>query len=104
MLCMEEESVDHLFIHCAMAREVWVFFLSHLKSPWIFLNAFNELISGWCFSSLEGFLLSIWRAFPGVICWGLWKKRNSRIFEDKFRSLNELVLFIYNMLFDWVVE
>jgi len=78
------------------------FFLSHLQIPWIFLNLFNELILGWWISGLKRLVLFIWCAMLMAICWGLWKERNSRIFEDKYRSQIALVTFIYNILFEWV--
>lgn len=85
-----------------MAKWCGVFILSHLKIYWIFLKFFNEQISGWWIGGLECFCLSIWKAFPGAICWGLWKERNNRIFGEKYRGLDELLVFIYNTLFEWV--
>lgn len=38
---------------------------------------------------------------PRVICWGLWNERNSRIFEDKFHSMDEIIIHIYKSLFEW---
>lgn len=37
IICLkEEESVDHLFVHCDMVMLVWSFFLSYLKIHWSF--------------------------------------------------------------------
>jgi hypothetical protein len=35
------------------------------------------------------------------VIWTIWKKRNSRIFEDKARSLDQLTGDLVNELFDW---
>lgn len=48
VLCKrEEESVDHIFIHCIMAQRVWCFFLSRLGIAWVFPNHFKFLLSVW---------------------------------------------------------
>lgn len=38
----------------------------------------------------------------GTICWDLWKQRYHRIFEDKYRSHGELVIFIFKFLLNWM--
>lgn len=98
ILCMEEEeSASHLFIHCSAAKRVWDFFISHLQIPWVFPRLFNDLITCWWVCGLGSLSTSIWCA----ICWRLWKERNSRIFEDKVRSQEEMVISIYKSLFEW---
>lgn len=52
---------------------------------------------------MEGLPLSIWRALSRVICWGIWKERNSRMFEDKSCSMEEMVIHIYKSLFEWAL-
>lgn len=99
---MEEESVDHLLIHCAMASEIWAFFLNHLRVSWSFPNHFCELILGWWINDLEGLPSIIWSTLPSAICWGLWKERNAWIFEGVRKNLVELALSIYRSLFNWL--
>lgn len=99
ILCMEEELVNHLFIYCSMTKGGWDFFLSHLKIPWIFLDAFNKLISVWWISGFEGFPLSIWCVIPSDICWGLWKEQNSRIFEEKLLEAKAIWFYSYTICF-----
>lgn len=99
---MEEESVDHLFVHCPVAYKVWGFLLSHLRIALVLPLHFSELISGWWILDLECVLASIWSFLPGAICLGLWKERNHKIFEGKSRCLEDIYLSIYKVLFDWV--
>lgn len=56
---------------------------------------------GWWVCGLGSPFMSIWHALPGVISWGLWRERNNMIFEDKFRSQDEVVVAIYKSLFEW---
>lgn len=66
ILCIEEsELVNHIFIHCSMAKRAWNFFLSHLHIPQVFPRMFNKLIMGWWVCDLENFPMSIWHALPG---------------------------------------
>lgn len=48
--------------------------------------------------------MSIWRALPGAICWGMWKERNSKIFENKVQSHEKVVTSIYESLFEWASD
>lgn len=60
------------------------------------------MILGWEVKDLDDFHNIIWQVLPSVICWGLWKERNARIFEGRVRNQMELRLYIYKLLFDWV--
>lgn len=84
--------MDHLFIHYALGHAVWCFFLSHLNFSWAFPFHFREFIRGWWTCDLDKLPSIIWAYLLGVICWGLWKERNSMIFEGKSRGDEELVV------------
>lgn len=60
------------------------------------------LISSWWVNDLEVLPSIIWLSLLGAIYWGLWKERNCSVFEDKMRSHEELCLYIYRMLFNWI--
>ena len=36
------------------------------------------------------------------LLWCIWRKRNSRYFEDKERSISDLKLFFFRTLMDWL--
>lgn len=103
MMCKEkEESINHLFVHCSMAYRIWGFFLSHLKVSWSFPYHFQDVILSWRNKELDGLPSVIWQFLPSVICWVLWLERNDRIFKDKSRSQVEILVIIFNLLFEWV--
>lgn len=103
VLCpREEESVDHPFVHCALVHEVWSFFLSYLNTYWSFPFQFSELILRWWIRDLDSLPTILWSSLPGAICWGIWKERNSRIFEDNLMSYEEILSYIHSTLFDWI--
>lgn len=103
IMCLkEEESVDHLFLHCDMAHMVWSFFLSHLCISWSFPFSFSDFVQGWRMHELEGLPATIWSYLPVVVYWSLWKEQNSRIFEDRAGSVEEILRYSYSILLEWV--
>lgn len=72
VLCLrEEESVDHLFVHCALPHRVWGSFLSPLNISWSFPSHFYDLIAKWWIRGLARLHATIWSFLLGAICWGL---------------------------------
>uniref|UniRef100_A0A2N9FDA3 Protein DETOXIFICATION n=1 Tax=Fagus sylvatica TaxID=28930 RepID=A0A2N9FDA3_FAGSY len=43
----------------------------------------------------------VWNLVPLCLMWKIWKERNSRIFEDKASSMDQLKGAFVNALFDW---
>lgn len=72
ILCLveEEESIDHILIHCSLVREVWGFFLSLFKAFGVFLLRFFDFIYGWLIRGLVGILDSIWHFPPQKLGYG----------------------------------
>lgn len=93
VLCLrDEESVDHIFIHCVYANMVWDFFLIHLRISWSWPSHLDELmILDWWICDLEVLPSIMWSFLSVAICWGPWKERNRRIFDDKSRGLRSCV-------------
>ena len=45
----------------------------------------------------------VWIVAPHCLMWCLWKKRNSRCFEDSECSMPDLKLFFFRTLLDWLL-
>lgn len=60
VMCLREESVDHLFIHCAVGHKVWCLFLFHFNVLWSFPFYFCELILDWWIRDLDDLPSIIW--------------------------------------------
>ena len=58
----EAESVDHILIHCTVARVLWDLVLSLVGVKWVFPNIVKEVLYSW----------------GGVLLWGK-KEKNSGI-------------------------
>ena len=96
------ESVDHLFLHCLVAMDLWSMVLGLFGVSWVMPHTVLGLLGCWQGSfgrHRNGF---IWSIVPHGLMWYLWRERNSRCFEDIERSIPDLKLFIFRTLFDWL--
>ena len=73
------ETGIHLLIHCALASDLW-----HLV-----LRTFGKHKS------------LVWNLVPLCLMWTVWRKRNSRIFEDAKHLRTTLSELFFGLLFDW---
>jgi len=96
------ESVDHLLLHCDVARVVWSFFYSLVGVEWVMPSSVVDLLSGWGTLLGRGPVFLIWKQVPLCVLWGLWRERNSRLFEDVEVSVGALCRKVLNMLYLWV--
>ena len=96
------ESVDHLFLHCPVAIDLWSMVLGLFGLSWVMPHSVLGLLGCWQGSfgrHRNGF---IWSIVPHGLMWCLWRKRNSRCFEDIERSIPDLKLFFFRTLRDWL--
>ena len=88
----DEETAEHLFIQCNYARRVWDRLLSSIERHTQVPMTWEQFVQ-WTIMHGKG-KRSAAKMFKTVIAegvYGLWKERNSRIFEHKSRSEEQLV-------------
>jgi hypothetical protein len=76
------ESVDHLLLHCDVARVVWSSFYRLFRVEWVMPSSVLDVLSGWGTLLGCGSVNRIWKKVPLCVLWGLWRERNVRLFED----------------------
>ncbi|KAK9267760.1 hypothetical protein L1049_010194 [Liquidambar formosana] len=85
----EAESVDHLFLHCSIARFLWLKLFHIASISWVsprdccismFLVDFSVL-------SVSKRALILWISAILAIFWIIWLERNARIFKDRFEEV-----------------
>ena len=78
--CHKEETIQHLFFDCRLARSVWSVFLmaTGINQPQNVDHMFGDWLQG--FNSMLKPLLLLGAA---VLCWALWICRNDLVFEKK---------------------
>ena len=85
---VEEESIDHLLLHCEKTRVLWE----------MLFTLFGVSLFGW-----NGFFMgkkrkTVWRAGPLCIFWTIQKTRNRIAFEDEVLSIQRLKTTFLNLL------
>jgi hypothetical protein len=96
----EEESIDHLLLHCESAQFLWNAFFSRFGLAWVMPRGVVDLLHCW-WSGGRPCNAVVWKMVPLCIMWCLWSERNGRFFEDSERSLEDLLHFFFNTLFTW---
>ena len=62
-----------------------------------------QTLRDWNPKAFKNNLLSfLWLAFPGMVLWVIWKERNSRIFQERERSLEASWKSIYSNLLETI--
>jgi len=65
-----KESIDHLLLHCDVARDIWSFFYSLFGVKWVMLRRVLDLLSSWGSSLGHGQVQKIWKQVPLCVMWG----------------------------------
>ena len=64
-LCKEnEESADHILIHCGKTRELWTLVLSSFGVVWVFPNSVRNLLLEWKIKDLGKKRSVVWKMTP----------------------------------------
>uniref|UniRef100_A0A7N2KPA0 Reverse transcriptase zinc-binding domain-containing protein n=1 Tax=Quercus lobata TaxID=97700 RepID=A0A7N2KPA0_QUELO len=95
-----EETVDHLLLHCPIAHSLWVYMFQIFGTQWVMPGSVESLVYCWSFW-LGKFNSDIWNMVPGCLKWIVWTERNRRSFEDTEKSLVQLQALCQKTLFDW---
>jgi hypothetical protein len=102
-LCkLNGESVDHLLLHCPLARELWSMVFGLFGVDWVMPCKVFQLWAAWQIRSADLRNMAIWRMVPHCVIWCLWRERNARLFEDCESSMVDIKLLFFQTLYAWV--
>jgi hypothetical protein len=93
------ESIDHLLIHCEVARELWSSILNMFGVEWVMPRRVIVLLVRWRGQVGRGTIMEVWRLAPLCLIWCLWRERNARSFEDVETSVTKLRKTIFNTFY-----
>jgi hypothetical protein len=103
-LCESDvESVDHLLLHCAVARDLWIAFFARFGLCWVMPRSVKELLASWWTAGRTRSAM-VWKMIPHCILWCIWRERNNRCFEGLSRTREELLHFFLVTLFSWTTS
>ena len=94
------ESVDHLFLHCSIAQEIWDLAFSMFEVIWVMPRRVMDLLH--CWPRITRWTVGdIWGLIPHCIMWCLWRERNAWCFEGCEMPIQDLKKFVLNTLWEW---
>ncbi|KAG2705295.1 hypothetical protein I3760_05G045600 [Carya illinoinensis] len=97
------ESVDHLLLHCEVARRLWNEVFSRLDLGWVMPETVVGALASWTVLRGNNQIKALWKMIPICIMWCVWQERNERMSEDKERSMEELKAFFFRTLCAWAI-
>ena len=95
------ETVDHLFLHCSIAMELWDMVFGLFGISWVMPMVVVELLAYWQGRFGRHRNGYIWIIVPHCLMWFIWDERNSRCFEDSECSMPDLKLLFFRTILDW---
>lgn len=102
--CMCEkhgESVDHLLLHCEVAKAIWDDFFSRVGLSWVIPCRLVDFLTSWRGLHGDAQVAAIWRLVLICMCWCIWRERNARCFDDQERTWMSLKFSFFKSLFQW---
>ena len=95
-----EETVDHLLLHCWVARQLWNFVFLFVGIDWVLLLHVSNLLFGWWnwFGKRSS---GVWNLIPSCLMWTIWRERNKRTFENMETPVAKVIEIFFVSLYDW---
>ncbi|KAM7485873.1 hypothetical protein LguiA_001882 [Lonicera macranthoides] len=92
ILCKKDgESIDHILVHCSVARFMWSNLFSLFGVDGVLPKKWADcVVIKWSFGTDHTKAKILWRILVLAMAWRLWLERNSRIFDDKVSGAEEI--------------
>ena len=97
----EEETVEHLLLHCTKAKVLWNLFLAIVGVQWVFPLIVRGTFLSWHGSFVGEKRLKTWMAAPLCLFWSIWRERNMIAFDDERCSVHRLKTSFVFSLWSW---
>jgi hypothetical protein len=69
------ESIEHLLLHCKVARDLWIYIFTSFGVEWVMPRRVLDLLTSWGDSFGYGPAKEVWQ-FPLYLMWCFWWERN----------------------------
>ena len=97
----EEETIDHLLIHCSRAKMLWDLILVIVGSNRVFPLTVRHALLAWQGAKVGKNRKRVWMTSPLCLFRTLWKERNRAAFEDKVPSIHIMKASFLCTLWAW---
>ena len=96
-----EENVNHILLHCIVARALWDIIFGLLDIKWVFPETVKEALTSWRGSFVGKKRKQIWKSIPLCIFWTVWKERNRLAFRGGVVNVQRLKNSFVCNLWNW---
>ena len=79
----EEESTNHILIHCMKTRVLWELLFALFGVTWVLLCSVRETLLGWFGSFVGKKCKKAWKLASLCLFWAVWKERNRMVFDNE---------------------
>ena len=100
----EEETIDHLLIHCKLAKMLWDLILSIVGISWVFPHSVLHTLLAWQGVAVGKKRKKIWLAASLCLFWNLWRARNRLVFEKEIPSAQRIKYNFVTNLWYWASQ
>ena len=90
LCCEEEETIDHILIHCTRARVLWELLFVLFGLMWVLPYSVRYPHLGWHGINMGKKCSKVWMAAPSCLFWAIWKERNRIDFENEEFSIHRM--------------
>ena len=87
----EEETINHLFLHCEFVANIWSHFIARCGVAWCCPESIVQAAQYWLGGCFGVCRRTLWRIIPFAILWTSWRERNDRIFRGISSPLVKLI-------------
>ena len=99
LCCAEEESINHILVHCSKTKILWDLVFSLFGVNWVLPFSVKDTLLSWYVSFKDNNHRKVWRAAPLCLFWTVWKERNRIVFDNGALSSQRLKnSFVCNLL------
>jgi len=98
MCLAEEELANHLFVHHRWFSPLWHLSFSLMGISWVQPQTIKDVLMTWRRRLKKSWILAVWNLLLFAI-WGIWRERNSKIFQGKGRSFQDFQLYFLRTLY-----
>ena len=94
------ETVNHLLLHCLIARQIWGFVFQFVGINWVLPSHVSKVLGGW-WNWLGRRCSGVWNLIPSCLMWTIWRERNKRTFENQETLVAKIIEIFFVSLYDW---
>ena len=97
----EEETIDHLLIHCSTAKMLWNLLLAIADYDWVFPLTVRQALLAWQNARVGKKRKRVWMAAPLCLFWTVWIERNRVAFDNEIPSASRMKSSFLLTLWSW---